>query len=318
MPSKEKEAKYIAIEDIASDLGIIESDLRGIIHQLAPPIRLDHRSIEAIPVTCIADVTASSSYPAALRRTLISEAMRRFSEERNRGEDLRQRRRGLLNEYRPLIAELERIHRKYIDSANQAGPESPGMAVYLLLSRAISTLKMAHDCLKIGHWYTGSLFREIDECLDLAQFFAIRKNTTVGSSALQRWFRQNISPKHSTCREAISAWYASILGTGANNHLELMNELYHKKSKWTHPTYLPIREVARFHVTDSVTLSSVDYGPCSCEGKLLELTNFFRSSIWSTFQCLGVCFQLALTLSEEDISFLHEYDTRFQSHTDGA
>jgi hypothetical protein len=318
MPSKKKKAKYVAIEDLATDLGLIEWDLRAILHEIVPPppIRPDHRGREAVPDTCIVDITASSLYATAIHHALISETRQRIAEEKGNGETLlRQSRERLLNEYRPLIAELERVHRKYIASANQAGLESPGMAVYLLISRVISTLKMAHDCLRIGHWYTGSLFREIDECLDLARYFVITKDTPNGTSIRQRWFRLNISPKHSDCREAISTWHTSIMGVKANNHLELMNELYHKKSKWTHPTYLPIREIASYNVSDTVSLTSVDYGPCNYEGKLLELTDFFRSSIWSTFQCLAICFQLALTLSDEDVSLLHEYDKKFQKKT---
>jgi hypothetical protein len=231
---------------------------------------------------------------------------------------MRQHRAALLASYRPLITELERVHAKYLPSANQAGFESAGMAVYLLLSRVISTLKMHCDCLGLGHWYSGSLLRDVDECLDLAHYFAISKGTPAGDAARQRWFRQNIAPSHATCRQAISKWQASFFGTESHDHLELLKELYRKKSKWIHPTYISVREITGFDVNDGVRITSMDYGPCGYEQKLLELTEFFRSSIWSAFQCLCICFQLTLSLSDEDTTLLRDYDRKFQEWTDGA
>lgn len=163
MPPKNKTIKYIAIEDLAVELGIIERDLRVMLRGLSPPIQRDHRDREAVPESCISSITESKSYGSAVRHALLSETRLKDAEEEGEGNSLKKRREGLLNKYQPLIAEVERIHRKYIDSANEAGLESAGMAVYLLLSRVISTLKMAHDCLRNGHWYSGSLLREIDE-----------------------------------------------------------------------------------------------------------------------------------------------------------
>ena len=314
-PEKKKEVQYVAIEDLATDLGLIEQDLRAMIRDLSPPMQPDHRGRDAVPVTCISDLMSSTSYASAIQRALIAE--RRFREQNSEHDaTLRQQRMQLIAGYAPLLAEVERIHLKYLSHANQAGFESSGMAVYLLLSRAISTLKMLSDCLRLGHWYGGSLLRQIDECLDLAHYFAISKDTTAGQNARERWFRQNVSPTHATCREAISSWQASLFGTETESHLELMKELYRKKSKWTHPTYLSVREVTSFDVTvGGVTIASINYGPCSYEGKLAELTEFSCSSILSTFQCLCICFQLTLGLTDEDFAVLREYDRKLQEGT---
>jgi hypothetical protein len=318
MPSEKKNVQYTAIEDLAADLGIIEWDLKQMIAHLSPPIRLDHRGREAVPITCISDLTNSDEYPHALRRAVLAEQQTRSEDAGQKAEALRKRRAELLNTYEPLISEVERLHLKYLSVANQAGPESSGMAVYLLLSRAISTLRMIRDCLALGHWYSGSLLRDVDECLDLAHYFSISKGTAAGEAARLRWFRQNVAPSHSTCRDAISRWQASLFGTEADNHRELMKEVYRKKSRWTHPTYLVIREVASFDVAEMPVLTSVDYGPCAYERKLLELAEFFRSTIWNTFQCLFICFHADLALTDEDILLLREYDRKFERWTDRA
>jgi hypothetical protein len=317
MPPAQKKVRYIAIEDLATDLGVLERDLRAMVKDLSPPLGADHRGREAVPETCIPDLISREDYLRAVQSALLGE---REARNQTREDDaaFRRYRAALLASYRPLIAELERVHAKYLPSANQAGFESSGMAVYLLLSRVISTLKMHCDCLGLGHWYSGSLLRDVDECLDLAHYFAISKGTATGEAARQRWFRQNISPSHATCREAISAWQASLFGPEADDHLELMKELYRKKSKWVHPTYISVREITRFDITDGVRIASMDYGPCGYEQKLLELTEFFRSSIWSAFQCLCICFQLTLSLTEEDAALLRDFDRKFQEWTDGA
>ena len=171
MPPEKKKVRYIAIEDLATDLGVIDRDLRAMIRDLSPPLSADHRGRKAVPESCVSDLISREDYPRAVHRALLAEGQTRNRTSENDAA-LRQHRAALLASYRPLIAELERLHVKYLPSANQAGFESSGMAVYLLLSRVISTLKMHCDCLGLGHWYSGSLLRDVDECLDLAHYFA--------------------------------------------------------------------------------------------------------------------------------------------------
>jgi hypothetical protein len=172
---------------------------------------------------------------------------------------------------------------------------------------------MGSLCLRNGYWNSGSLLREIDECLDVAQFFVITKGTLKGRNALRRWFRQNTAPANAVCRKEIAAWLAgNIKDTDEEQHHELLRELYNKKSKFTHPTYAYIREVAKYIVDDAASVDEVDYGPCKYERKLYELTHFFRSSIWSGFQTFLACFIQELPLLEEDIEYLRNYDKKFQ------
>ena len=125
--------------------------------------------------------------------------------------------------------------------------------------------------------------------------------------------------KHEECRRAISEWRSSVVeGADSAEHLDLMRELYGKKSKWTHPTYASIREITEYVHDCALQVETIDYGPCRNERKLYELTDFFRSSIWSTFQTVWLCFHYRLNLSGEDTAILQRYDRMFQDRVDGA
>lgn len=308
---EKNKVSYIAIDDMAGELGLLREDLLVILKPLSPPVRHDRLGRACIPKTFIEMASSSDKYLAARARAVATEKLARIHCQEDH-EFYRRHRGALLAQYKPWIADLEAIHKKYLAAANQAGGESSAMASYLLLSRAISTLRALHTCLEHGHWYGASLFRDIDEALDLAHYFSITSDTEEGQRACLRWFRENTSPKHEHCRRAIAEFQASLLKTEQGEHLDLLRELYGKKSKWTHPTFSAIREITEFVPTASLQVEAIDYGPCSYEFKLCELTDFFRSSIWSTFQTLWLCLGQGLKLSSEDNQFLGQYDHMFQ------
>ena len=260
-------------------------------------------------------VAGMSQYLPALIRASDYERLQRQAED---AASLRTRRGKLLLRLAALIEELEAFHKRFLRQANDSGAESAGMAAYLLLGRAIALLKVLNDALGSGHWYSGALIRDVDEGLELAHYFAITKDTGAGARNLLRWFRENEAPSNATCREAISKHRASLeIGASEQEHLELMRELYRKKSKWVHPTFAAIREVTQFQPGSRAVLA-IDYGPCDYEGKLLELTAFFRSTVWSTYQTLFLCFHYTLTLCEKDRSALGGYDKMFSAWVDEA
>lgn len=308
--------KPVAIEDLAADLGIAESDARKMLQSESAPIAPDYRGRPAVPPAYIARLSARDDYGLAVRRAVTSEMLSRDNGSEREMALLRSRRYSTLLEYDGYLETLETLHRKYLSAANEAGAESAGMAAFLLLSRAIAIIKMACVCLRAGHWYSGAMLREIDECLDLASYFSIKRDSTEGATALHKWFRENEAPSHRRCRETISDWRASIVSDQTPDyHLDLMRELYRKKSKWIHPTFLAIREVAQYDVRDSLMLTVPDYGPCTYELKLLELTEFFRSSIWSTFQTLWLSFLHLFALAQADVEVLRQHDLLLQSKT---
>lgn len=89
-----------------------------------------------------------------------------------------------------------------------------------------------------------------------------------------------------------------------NNNLDLLYEIYQKKSKFTHPTYLVIREITTFELLNNIpNIKEIEYGQSKHERKLLELTEFFRSSIWTSIQVFIQCFH-DLPLGKEDLNHL--------------
>ena len=310
---KSTDTQYIAVDDLIGRLGLLEMDVYHWLNRDKPKIKKDHRGRTSVPMEFLERYSACAEYIAAFKRAVTADRSSREAEDLQTTLQLKKERTELLDIYDVYIGDLENIHRKYLDSANKAGNESSVMAAYLLFSRVISTLKMGCLCLRNGYWNSGSLLREIDECLDVAKFFVITKDTSRGGDALRRWFRQNLAPSHGDCRKEIASWVADIdKEADEEQHHELLKELYNKKSKFTHPTYATIREVAKYNTDGTVSVEEVDYGPCSYERKLHELTHFFRSSIWSSFQTFSTCFIQELPLLEEDIKYLLNYDKKFQ------
>lgn len=310
---KSVDDKYIAVEDLIGRLSLSEVDVYHWLNRDKPKTRKNHRGQLSVPMELLEKYSASDEYLEAFKRAVVAERLLRETDDIQTALRLKSERSELLDIYDVYIGDLEKLHRKYLDSANRAGGESSAMAAYLLFSRVISTLKMGCLCLRNGYWNSGSLFREIDECLDVAKFFVITKGTSKGEKTLRQWFRQNRAPKHEDCRKEIATRMAFIVKeVDAEQHRELLNEMYQKKSKFTHPTYATIREVAKYKTDGIVSVEEVDYGPCNYERKLHELTHFFRSSIWSSYQTFLGCFIQEMPLLEEDIEYLLNYDKEFQ------
>ena len=88
---------------------------------------------------------------------------------------------------------------------------------------------------------------------------------------------------------------------------------YQAKSKWTHPTYSSIREITEFEADGDPKIIALTYGQCNFEFKLLELTDFFRSSVWTTFQIFHSCMFEALPLTREESDSCAAFDRVFQN-----
>jgi hypothetical protein len=308
----------MSVEELIGHLGLLDSDVDQWLVRDNPETYRDHMGRISVPKELLDRYSNSAEYTPAFQKAVRAEKAQREADERCRNERFQKERLELLDIYDLYVCDLESMHRKYLDTANLAGYESSAMAAYLLISKAISILKMGCLCLRSGYWYSGSLLREVDESLDVAQYFVLTKGTSDGEKALRRWFRQNHAPKHEVCRREIAIGIASVIrDIDKQQHQELLNELYQKKSKWTHPAYGAIREVTRFNLDGATSVEDVVYGPCNFERKLLELTQFFRSSIWTSFQVFLTCFRTELPLTQKDIDYLLKYDKSFQEQTTG-
>jgi len=303
---KEQRKEYIALDDLAHDLGLLESDVISWLAIDRPALTYDHRGRRCVSSKFLDQYSRKQEYLSALRNSFASQVDESAARSNQRAQ-LRKERKDLISSYEDFIKELEDLHRKYMRVASGHGFESAVMAAYLLFGRAINLLNMGCLCLKHGYWYSGSVLRDIDETLDVALYFVLTNGTAQGETARHRWFRQNVTPKHAVCRSKIANWQASLgSDPGEDNFRELMNELYRKKSKWTHPTFGVIREVTAFEIggDDHIRVANMEYRSSSLEHKLHELSIFFRSSVFTAFQVLLLCFKQAMPLEDQDTNYL--------------
>jgi hypothetical protein len=306
MKKNKSKATYIAIEDLVSRLGLLEEDVRKWLKKDGADIQSDYRGRPSVPSDFLERYSNDKRYANARSKALLIEkAAKKFDNNERIKQRLKTKRLSLINEYDSYISDLEKIHCKCLDLVNKTGSESAMTAAYLLFSRVISTLKMCCLCQRSDYWYWGSLIREIDESLAVAELFVISKDTSEGFQALHKWFRQNEAPAHTECRKVISTkMSATDPRNSQNNNLDLLYEIYQKKSKFTHPTYLVIREITTFELLNNIpNIKEIEYGQSKHERKLLELTEFFRSSIWTSIQVFIQCFH-DLPLDKEDLNHL--------------
>jgi hypothetical protein len=310
--SKSKKIKFISISDIAFNLGVLESDVKSWLSDEKPKIKLDHRKRSSVSSVYMDKLSRDSRYVTAKRKSLESENILRKSETDTIKKSLKNERKKLLEDYDGYILDLESLHKSCCERIKFHHHESAITAAYLLFSKVISCLKMGALSIEHGFWYGGSVIREIEEALDLAHYFVICQNTNKGQVILHQWFRHNRAPQHLVCREAISKHFAKLSGINEENHKDLMNELYQLKSKWTHPTYSSIREITQFDTSSGIEIANIEYGGITFERKLIELTHFFRSSIWSSFQIFQLCFSTNLPLTDNESNVIKEYYKLFQ------
>ncbi|MDD1796394.1 hypothetical protein LRP50_25075 [Enterovibrio sp. ZSDZ42] len=288
----------IPVGDAATALGILETKILQWVKEDSVEVKVNYRGISAIPRSYISTCSQKPDYYQALVNSI---AVENEHKERVLSTDERERlnhsRINMLETYKSWIDRLEVLHREYQSEINDCENESWELACYLLLSRAIGLLKGAAELLSQGFWYAGSIIREIDETLDVAQCFKIQSEKGEHND-LQAWFRNSVAPSHSKCRKIISANYAELITeTDAHNHELLLNELYRKKSKWTHPNFGVIREAGSFKTEKGkFIVSDLCYGECVHEFKMHELVDFFKSSIWSSYQQFMIIFVNILSI----------------------
>jgi len=292
--------KLVAIEDAVLQLGVCDEDLTKWIKNEAIECGFDHRARRAIHLSDVKNFAESKEYDSAILKSFHFEKDDKFRvqiDKKNHSFAIDKNIK-ILHFY---IEKLKLIHQYYLSRINSCGFESAEMAAYLLFSRVISTMNMCCLCATNRYWYWGSHIREIDEALDLAFYFMLIKAEEIGRDELREWFRLNNAPAHSKCRKKISEYHSSVNPQYSKDDNEgLMSELYHKKSKFTHPTFCVIREITEFEVSsESIMLKKIDYGCCTYDYKIRELVDFFGSSIVTASQYFLSCFR--------ELPLLHEH-----------
>lgn len=217
----------------------------------------------------------------------------------------------LLKKYSEDISILEKLHDKYKNKIDIIREETALSAAYILYAKVINLLNMTCLCLKEHYFNAVSLLRIIDETIDLAEYFILSENEVKGRMDLKRWFRENISPKHKSCREAISKYINDILSQTDNE--ELMYELYQKKSKMIHPTRNVIIENSILsNESEGKKSIQFNYKKHNYTKKIYELTDFFKSSIWTTIQGFFICFHQKMPLEQIDKNTLIELNDKYE------
>jgi hypothetical protein len=172
--------EVISIQDLIHSLGLPDEDVLRWIKRDNPKIFLDHKGHEAVSKEFLEKYSKSEEYDMAFKKAVTAERFFLNSDSLEANKKIKEHRLKLIATYDNYIHELENIHQKYIHMANSLGHESKIMAAYLLFSRAIATLKLCCLAQKHDYWYWGSLLREIDEHLALAEYFIIHGDTPAG------------------------------------------------------------------------------------------------------------------------------------------
>lgn len=292
----------VPIRDAATVLGVLDSQMEQWVREDKPKLLKNHRGALSVSQSYIETCSSKDDYYNALLNAIkVENEHKIYVLTGEKKEQLHKSRQSMLKVYGEWVCRIEEIHKDYKKTFNEFSNESWEFAAYLLLSRAIALLKGTIDLLSKGYWYAGSIIREVDETLDVAQYFKIRVKSG-DCDDLKSWFRNSVAPSHSKCRKAIAAHYASIVpGANAQKHEYLLNELYQKKSKWTHPNFGLIRESGSFDIVEGkFQINALCYGECEHEFKVIELVDYFKSSIWTTYQQFMVLFVDVLSLEHRD------------------
>lgn len=224
----------------------------------------------------------------------------------------------IISKYRGYIKTLENIHAMYHSQLNILHTESALVAAYLLYYKVINLLYMSCTCLENLYWHSTVLLRPIDEAIDLALYFVITEKTNKGKNDLKKWFRENEIISHRDCREAKAKHLQTFLKDEQYkiDH-DRLTELYKKKSATLHPTHHEIIELYGAKIGNNwIMYQGIDYAACSYCGKILELTKFFQSSIWSAVQGFFICFSMNMPLRKEDRDTLSLLNKKFSEEVD--
>ena len=322
MVSKRKEitTRLIRLKDAAHILGVPLGIMPKLIRVIGCPTLRDNLGVPCISFEDFAGLHENPIVMETANVAFRNESERRIADSASGADKHLEREiRTKLTEYRSYVALLEELHSKYLARIGPVREPSALRAAYLLYARVINLLNMGCVCLEAGYWNAGLVLRQIDEAVQVAEYFSTCEPTPQLRRAVLRWFRENRTPRPADIRRAIADRAIAEIGEEeAKRHLSTMDELYELKSKWVHPAFSPIRETFRtFPIEGTAAVVGFDYGPCSYPRKLHELTLFYRSSIWTAAQGFILCFERQMPLDPEDAARLHGLDRKFNDEPDG-
>ena len=251
------------------------------------------------------------------RTYLLNSLLSLESDKINKKDDiLIQKTKELLKQYRKDIEVLEKIHNKYKNNVNILKDETALVAAYILFAKVINLLNMVCLCLENFYLNAGSLLRIIDETINVAEYFIISEHTKKGDLNLKKWFREDVSPSNLICREELSKDMSFIIQNKPKANEELMETLYHLKSKMIHPTRNVILESLIYSEKEGILLpNSFEYKRCSYARRVYKLVEFFKSSIQTAFQGFFMCFHEKMPLEKDDKDILISFNDKYEKNT---
>jgi hypothetical protein len=258
---------------------------------------------------CHSDEVKNKSIEDFFHRTMILEEDERTGRNNSFNDHIKNK----VDEYRDYIEILEKIHSNYIHKIDILRDESALCAAYIIYSKIINLLNLLCDSLENGYFHSNVLFRPIDELIDVALYFIVTENTDRGERHLKEWFREDKSPEPRICRLENARYLNSIVEERTtSSQKELTDNLYHLKSKWVHPSLSEIADIFPLKILKgNLEQKAFDYRKCSFPRKILEMTEFFQSSIWTAFQSFYFCFHEKLPLSQDEKDILYKQNKIF-------
>ncbi len=315
-----KTEKLIRIDNAIFILRISPAQLRSWQDEGRFEIKLNRNGKPCITENDLRKLAYSNDKLQASREFFIFSALRRIvHESKGKNAFFQDEIKKNVEKYRNFNKTIEKIHSNYGNRVDLTRDETALAAAYALLAKVLNLLNMAYLALENHYWYASLLLRPIDEAIDLAEYFIIKKDTSVGKKHLETWFRENKSPSHSTCRKEISEFTGTILGEEITEiHQETLSDLYDAKSKSVHPTFNEIMMVLFNAKLKNMEIDSIDfdYGPSTNLEELYLLSLFFQSSIWSTVQGFLFCFEDKMPLLKKDKEILFSLNKIFEEESD--
>lgn len=318
MPDAKRD-RLIQLKEAAHIVGIDPHSLLRLLRAERVRVEPNATQQDCVRASELRRLVESDAAKQAAHRAMANEAIQR-REDKDSGAEGRflSENADAISLYRKYIAELETIHRSYLARIRPLDGKTPIKAAYLLFAQAINLLHLGCLCLENGRQNAGFVLRQVDEVVQLALYFTLCGSESDTQENLCKWYYENRSPSPAEMRRAVARNLPAQSAPVADQFLKNITDVYDWKSKWVHPAHTAIREI--FYTdpeASSSEIESFDYQSCTYPRRLLKLTRFFESSVWTVVQHFLLCFLSNNMLTEQDLSRLMKINTEFEARANG-
>lgn len=304
---------HVGLDHAALTLGILEKDLYRIIKNNKIQVVRDYSGKPAITKNDI-KVLSRVDIIAKLRAKRFQESNKHFNSIERPGAfiELEERYSEIIIFLETKIGRLEEIFNTLYLKINRSEEESALLAAMMLYSKCIALSKAVITLLKSKHWHIGSIIREIMECHSLALYFYQNKDDKEIQEEIIDWFRIEKSPKMIKVRHK-SAEYRSKMfkDTSVQYHFDFETDLYNRKSKLVHSTFLAIAETAEFNGLAGTMPTKLNLGKDYRLVNLVDIAEMACGSIQPIFSTFAALIHLAGLDQKELFNEIRIIDSEF-------